>query len=114
MKIASGARDYLWWIPLGAVFFILWPLVGAGRALSGTTAVCVLSVVIEQRWHRRFDRTFWLLLGGFAVAHVVAIVIIPFGALRAGLVAVPFGLVDLFALLAALDWAEKRFPNRNS
>ena len=111
MKIASRARDYLWWIPLGATFFVLWPLVGAGRALAGATAICVFSVVIEQKWDRRSEPSFWLLLCGFALAHVVAIAAIPFGEPRAGLVAVPFGLVDLFAMLAVLDWAEKSFPN---
>jgi hypothetical protein len=110
MKMASRVRDYLWWIPLGASFFALWPLLGAGRALAATTAICVFSVVIEQKWDRRSDPIFWLLLSGFALAHVVAIAAIPFGEPRAGLVAVPFGLVDLFAMLAALDWGEKSFP----
>lgn len=114
MKLPSGARDYLWWIPLGAVFFILLPLLGPGRALAATTAVCVFSVVVEQRWHRRFDPKFWLLLAGLALAHSIAIAVIPFGSPRAGLAAVPFGLVDLFAMLAALDWVEKRFSKPNS
>jgi hypothetical protein len=110
MKMTSHARDYLWWIPLGACFFVFWPLLGAGRALAGTTAICVFSVVIEQKWDKRSDRRFWLLLSGFALAHVVAIAAIPFGEPRAGLVAVPFGLVDLWAMLAALDWVEKSLP----
>jgi O-antigen/teichoic acid export membrane protein len=111
MKIRDNVRDYLWWIPLGAILFVLWPLIAAGRALAATTAVCVFSVIISEKWDRRFDRRFWLLLGVMALAHVVALAVIPFGEPRAGLAAVPFGFVDLLAMMAILHWAEKRFPS---
>lgn len=99
MALSHKAKDYLAAIPTALSFYALLPYIGAGKALATTTTACVFSVIISQKWENRIKIEFWVCLGVFLAFHVLAIAFIPFPEPKFGLVAVPFGFLDLFLML---------------
>ena len=99
-------------IPVGMVFFGLWPIVGQGKAFATAASIYLFYALISHKWNRRDDRNFWLAIGAFALLHVAGLMLISFPAeIRPSLAILPFMLLDGFLMWAALDWVQRRFPS---
>ena len=84
------------------------------KALTASVTVGVFVAIIQTKWESRNDWRFWAVVAVFAVIHVVAISIIQFPEVRAGLVSLPFALVDGFIMWFLINWIERRFPRPGS
>lgn len=93
------------------VIFILLTLVTTGEnALAVTATVGALAAVVQQKWSSRKDPRMWVLVAVVAAIQIPAVFFIHIPRLSAGLVFLPFVLIEAFALWAVLNWIERRSP----
>ncbi len=111
MHLSGKARDYIAALPFAALLFVLWPLIGLSKALAGATIAAVFSSLLEQNWELRRDKTFWVVITALALIHIAAVWFIPFGRPQSGLVAVPIGFADYYAMSLLLRSTAKHFGN---
>ena len=105
------------WIIAGAaliVFALIASVTYLEKGLAAATAFYVFAIIIQTKSETRkeslSERRFWVVVAVFAIIHVVAISIINFPELRAGLVSLPFALADGFIMWWLINWIERRFP----
>jgi len=96
-----------------AVFAIVSLIASAEKALASGVAFGVFGAIISVKLEKKQSWRFWAAISVFALAHIVAIVIIHFPEPRFGLVSLPFALVDGFIMWTILSWIEKRFAAPN-
>ncbi|KPF52365.1 hypothetical protein IP65_16515 [Novosphingobium sp. AAP1] len=84
------------------------------KALAASVTFGVFMAIIQAKWESRNDWRFWAVIAIFAVIHIVAISVIRFPEVRAGLVSLPFALVDGFIMWGLINWIERRFPRPGS
>jgi len=87
-----------------------------GLAAGVTLGVFITIILTKRETHKESlsDRRFWLVIASLAVIHIVAISIIKFPEARAGMVSLPFALVDGFLMWGLINWIERRFPQPGS
>jgi choline-glycine betaine transporter len=105
------------WIIAGsalAVFALIASVTYLEKGLAAGTAFYVFAIVIQTKSETRkeslSERRFWAVIAILAVIHIVAISVIKFPELRAGLISLPFALVDGFVMWGLINWIEKHFP----
>ena len=111
MELDEKWRDYMMLIPAGAIYFGLWPFTGEGKAFAAAVVFGVFYVVISRNWDRRRDWKFWTIIAFFGVAHLIGLSTINIPHLSAGLIALPFALVDGLIMYNVISWIERRFSN---
>lgn len=79
-------------------------------ALAIAVAVMVFIAIIQTKRDSWTDKRFWALLAVFAVAHIILFSLIHIPKLQYGLMALPFALVDGFAMWGIINWIDRRFP----
>lgn len=93
-------------------------LSNAEKGLAASSMVGVFYTIIrtksETRKESLSEHRFWAVIAILAVIHIVAISVIKFPELEAGLVSLPFALVDGFIMWGLIDWIERRFPRLGS
>lgn len=80
---------------------------GLAAMLSFGVFATIIQTKSETRKESLRDWRFWLIIAIFAVIHIVAITIIQFPELKAGLISLPFALVDGFAMWFLIKWIER-------
>lgn len=80
------------------------------KALASGVTVGVFGAIIQTKWESRGDFRFWLILAIFSIFHIILIAVVKFPVPRAGLVSLPFALVDGFIIYGLINWIEHRFP----
>jgi len=111
MAAKRNVRDIFWGISLVALLAALWPLIGPGKALVSSASFGVFCVIVEQKWNLRFKKLFWWSLSVLVSVHVIAIVVISVPNFRSGVIVVPFAVIDALAMLAIINWVDRRFIN---
>lgn len=83
------------------------------KGLAAGVSVGIFATIIQTKSETRkeslSDRRFWFVIAVLAVIHVVAISIIRFPELQAGLVSLPFALVDGFGMWGLINLIEKHW-----
>lgn len=112
-------RSRLDWVVAGLIFFTLIIVTLVSNAEKGLVAgvvVGVFATIIQTKSETRkkslSEQRFWFVIATFAIIHIVAISLIKFPELRAGLISLPFALVDGFLMWGLISWIERRFPAR--
>jgi hypothetical protein len=80
------------------------------KGLAASVTFGVFAAVIQTKWSSRGDWRFWAIIGVFAVLHIVVLFTVSFHQVRAGLISLPFALVDGFIMWGLINWIEKHFP----
>ena len=80
---------------------------GLAAMLSFGVFATIIQTKSETRKQSLGDWRFWLIIAIFAFVHIVAITVIKFPELKAGLISLPFALVDGFAMWFLIDWIER-------
>ena len=98
-----------WWGMLCVIFgsaLVAWQFDRIGRfdlARPTLYSIAMLGVAIAVRWQLRRHGWFWITMTVIAALHVTLILSIPWSTKWVpAFVAVPFGLADLYAMLAVL------------
>jgi hypothetical protein len=112
--MTERSRDYLMLLPAAVIYFGLWLLLGEGKAYAAAVVFGVFYVIISRCWDRRSDVRFWVIIGVFAFLHIGGLWLIDVPHVNAGLIALPFALVDGLVMWAILNWIETHFPNQNA
>lgn len=99
-------------VGIGVVIFILVASVsnlekGLAAMLSFGVFVTIIQTKAETRKESLSDWRFWLVIFVFAVIHVIAITLIEFPELKAGLISFLFALADGFAMWFLIKWIER-------
>lgn len=108
-KPSVRARAPLATIAVLAIYLALRSVMQSERALLIGLSLIVFRIIIDQMWERRGDWWFWLALSILGCVHAFVLLVVrapgPWATLA---VALPFMLVDGFAMWAILSWIEKR------
>ena len=111
-KAARRQSNLIGIILVFSVFAIAYILSNAEKALASAIVFGVFLTIIqtkaETRREQLSDWRFWITVSILAIIHFVVIAIVKFPELRAGLISLPFALVDVFAMWALINWIEKR------
>lgn len=101
------------WLVIGAllIIFVAVALVSTlEKAFAVSMSLGVFAAVVQQKWDSRRDPRMWALLGAVAAGQLSAICLIHIPRFSTGLIFVPVGLAEGFALWGLLNWIERRFP----
>lgn len=114
MNINGKARDWLVVIPVGCLFFVLWPFIGNSKAFLTACIVYVFYAIVSAMWDNRREPWFWIILGLFFLAHLAMIYIIKVPAdIRPSLIVLPFALVDGLMMYGVLTLWDRRKGRRD-
>jgi hypothetical protein len=80
---------------------------GLEKALAFAVAFGVFLSIIQTR--KRRDPRFWAIMAILATIHVVVISLIHIPKLSAGIICLPFALVDGFGIWGFLNWVDRHF-----
>ena len=79
------------------------------RAFLTSLSVYVFYAIISNIKRRKHDALFWIIIGSFAVLHIIALSLVKFPPFNGPSLAVaaPFMFIDGFAMWGILKWFEK-------
>ncbi|ROT94124.1 hypothetical protein EB810_13720 [Altererythrobacter sp. FM1] len=117
-KGASSLRgNFIGILAVLAAFIFVYLVSNAEKALASAVVLGVFLTIIQTKSETRkeslADWRFWSVIAGLALIHIIAIAVINFPELRAGLISLPFALVDGFLMWWFLNWFERRFLSGN-
>lgn len=97
---------------IGVIIFGLTSLLlNLEKGLAAMLSFGIFSIIIQTKsetqkeslssWH------FWIIIAFFSIIHIFAIVIIPIPKLNAGIISIPFAIIDGFLMWFLINWIER-------
>jgi triacylglycerol esterase/lipase EstA (alpha/beta hydrolase family) len=84
------------------------------KGLASSVTFGFFAAVIQTKWPSRGDWRFWAIIAAFALLHIVVLITVRFQQVRAGLISLPFALVDGFVMWGLINWVDKHFPRASN
>ena len=97
-------------VPLTVIFIAVAWISTLEKALAAAVTFGVFAAILQEKWSIRNDRRLWAILSFFVIIHIAFIALVKFPVPRAGLVSLPFALVDGFSMYGLINWIEKHHP----
>ncbi len=110
MSQRRPASDWLVAILVVVIFSLVAWASNLEKGLAASVTFSVFTAVIQTKWASRRDWRFWAIIGVFAALHIAMLFVVTFPEVRAGLICLPFALIDGFVMWGLINWIEKHVP----
>jgi len=97
---------------LGVIFLIVSAITDSEKALAFSVSLGVFSAVVQSRWESRSDPRMWVLVAVVALVQSAIIFLVKIPRVPAGLICLPFALIETYALWGLIGWLQKH-PRRS-
>lgn len=105
---SSRRKDFLAFVPLIPVFFLIAEISNLQKALVSVVAIYTFYVLISEKWSNKGRVGFWIIVGLFAVIHAIAIYSVTLESrISPAMIFLPLSVVDFFAMYYAIGLYEK-------
>jgi hypothetical protein len=106
--VTDRQRDVIVALVGVALYFALGTVTQEERAFATALSAYVFYVIVTAEWQFKCERRFWLVIGTFAVLHIVALSTLPFPHYAGpSIIALPLALLDGFVMWIILKWVER-------
>jgi hypothetical protein len=107
MRQSRPASDWLVAIFVIVIFSLVAWVSNLEKGLAAGVTFGVFAAIVQSKWASRGNWLFWAIIAVFAALHIALLFVITFPQVHAGLISLPFALVDGFFMWGLINWVEK-------